>query len=175
MGSLRACALHRVGVPIGKGRPAIPTTRPYKQPRKLSMEIIPNKGIGTVEFGMTPREVMSIMGEELVYEDWMGGNLNGSLYYPGIVFWFDQWDGYGSLEIGSLIEIWIHDSFHATYKELPLFPLKQDAVEELLQSEGVPYTIRGGGASAGIYIEAYHLEFAFRNTNLIQISLFVPR
>lgn len=139
------------------------------------MEIVPNKGIGTIQFGMTPREVMIIMGEKLVYEVWMGGNLNSSLYYPGIVFWFDKFNGYGSLEVGSLIEIWIHDSFNATYKEIPLFPLKQDAIEELFQLEDIPYTTREVGDYVDISIEAYHWDFCFEKRNLVKIFLDVPR
>jgi hypothetical protein len=139
------------------------------------MEIMPNQGIGTVEFGMTPREVQSIMGEELVYEAWMGGPLNGSLYYPGIVFCFDQWDGYGSLEIGSLIEIWIHDSFGALYKGISLFQMKQEAIEEVLQLDDVPYTTREWGEDVDIYVQEYNVTFCFEKTNLVRIYLDIPR
>lgn len=138
------------------------------------MEIIPNRGIGPIHFRMTPREVKAIMGEKLVYEAWMETPSDG-LYYPGIVFCFDKWDRYGPLENGHISEIWINATFSATYKGILIFQLKQEAIEQLLQSEGVSYETREGGDSVGIYAKAYQLEFALEQTNLVQISLFAPR
>jgi len=45
------------------------------------MEIIPDIGLGSMRFGMSPDEVVALMGEAQTYEDWMGGNLNDSLVY----------------------------------------------------------------------------------------------
>lgn len=51
-------------------------------------EIVIKKSVGPVKFGMSPTEVKSILGEELYYEDWMGGNLESFLYYRGILIGF---------------------------------------------------------------------------------------
>ncbi len=54
-----------------------------------SMEIYPNKGIGNIEFGMNPG-VREIMGSDLAYEEWMGGNLNDALFYSDLIVGFNN-------------------------------------------------------------------------------------
>jgi hypothetical protein len=69
------------------------------------MDVIPNIGAGSVRFGMKPSEVMAHFPEEQLYEDWMGGNLNDSLLYRGIIFGFDKYNSVGSLANSRLVEI----------------------------------------------------------------------
>lgn len=41
----------------------------------------------------------------------MGGNLNDSLFYPGIILYFDQYDSYGPLAEWRLVQIETNTSF----------------------------------------------------------------
>ena len=70
------------------------------------MELIPH-GIGSISLGMSPAQVESILGRHHTYEEWMGGNLNDSLLYPGIVISFNHSDGSGPLDDSQANEIWI--------------------------------------------------------------------
>lgn len=69
------------------------------------MEIIPNIGLGSLCFGMSPDEVVEILREQQTYEDWMGGNLNDSLLYHHLIIGFDKYDGSGPLPEGRLSDI----------------------------------------------------------------------
>ncbi|OHX34992.1 hypothetical protein BJL95_04140 [Methylomonas sp. LWB] len=51
-------------------------------------EISLTEGLGPVKFGMSPGIVKSLLGSELCYEDWMGGNLENFLYYKGLLIGF---------------------------------------------------------------------------------------
>ena len=62
------------------------------------LEIKLLKGIGQIEFGMNPSQVISIMDEEQVYENWMGGNLNSSLLFQGMILDFDQHNSNGPIK-----------------------------------------------------------------------------
>ena len=54
-------------------------------------------GIGPLRFGMTPAEVRTAFAEPEVYEDWMGGNLNDSVLFRGMIVSFDRCDAHGPL------------------------------------------------------------------------------
>ena len=132
------------------------------------MEIIPNRGIGNIYFGMSAAEVKAIMGEELVWEMWMGANLNGELYYPGIVICLIPHC------TGEVIEIWLSEDFKPTYKGIPLFDLDREAIQQFLQREELLWKFSGDDDVSGIYVEAYRWEFAFDKHRLVQITLFTP-
>jgi hypothetical protein len=53
------------------------------------LELYPGEGIGLVRIGMSPAEVLAVLDEPQVYEKWMGGNLNDSLLFRGLLFHFD--------------------------------------------------------------------------------------
>jgi hypothetical protein len=72
------------------------------------LEIKPLEGVGSVTFGMTPDEVISILGAEQVYEPWMGGNLNHALLYHGLILMFDRCNSYGPLKDAQLTDIDVH-------------------------------------------------------------------
>ena len=65
---------------------------------KPQFQIRPREGYGPVDFGMSPSELKRLLGSERTYEEWMGGNLNDSLLYPGIIVQFDRCDASGPLE-----------------------------------------------------------------------------
>jgi len=51
-------------------------------------EINLNRGLGQIHFGMHPSEVKAILGNNLYYEEWMGGNLENFLFYKGLLIGF---------------------------------------------------------------------------------------
>jgi hypothetical protein len=62
------------------------------------MEIFPNIGLGPIRFGMNPSQVQAVLGSDRTYEPWMGGNLNDSQLYPGLIIGFDNCDDRGPLK-----------------------------------------------------------------------------
>lgn len=78
---------------------------------RMKAEVVPNVGIGDLHFGMQRDEVIAILGEKQTWEEWMGGNLNDSLFYPGIILSFDKYDAYGPLPGGCLNEIMITSNY----------------------------------------------------------------
>ena len=54
---------------------------------------------------MTPAEVRAALGEPEGYEEWMGGNLNDSLLFHGLICGFDECDAYGPLSGSALREL----------------------------------------------------------------------
>ena len=71
----------------------------------LPLELLPRRGIGTASFGMTPAEVRAPLREPEAYEEWMGGNLNDSLLFHGLICGFDECDAYGPLADSALREL----------------------------------------------------------------------
>src|SRR6185369_10344683 len=69
------------------------------------MLLLPKIGLGEVRFGMTPGEVQKAFHEPQKYEDWMGGNLNDSLLFHGIIFGFYEHNTFGPLPDAKLEEI----------------------------------------------------------------------
>jgi hypothetical protein len=71
----------------------------------MILDILPWVGLGALRFGMKPSEVQWAFDENPMYEDWMGGNLNDSLLYKGMILGFDQCDSYGPLEGSRFCEV----------------------------------------------------------------------
>jgi hypothetical protein len=63
----------------------------------MRLEIIPGIGIGPVQRGMSPPQVLEALPEKHQYEEWMGGNLNDSLLFHGLIFSFDKCNPAGPL------------------------------------------------------------------------------
>jgi hypothetical protein len=57
---------------------------------------------------MRPDEVLDVFPEPMVYEDWMGGNLNGALLFSGLVLHFSDCDCLLPLPDSTLDLIIIH-------------------------------------------------------------------
>ena len=54
---------------------------------------------------MTPAEVRAAIGEPERYEEWMGGNLNDSVLFHGLICGFDDCDAYGPRPDSALREL----------------------------------------------------------------------
>jgi hypothetical protein len=78
------------------------------------MEVKPHIGIGDVRFGMKRDDVMALLGPKQTWEQWMGGNLNDSLFYPGIILYFDEYDSSGPLPAGKLVQIEVSSDYPCT-------------------------------------------------------------
>src|SRR6266567_83478 len=94
------------------------------------MEIIPNIGLGPLRFGMNPSQVQAVLGAHQTYEPWMGGNLNDSLLYPGLIVGFGKCDGRGPLNGSKLVEVRINGKADLTLLNRIKFGMLQN---ELLQ------------------------------------------
>ena len=68
------------------------------------LELLPGEGVGPLRFGMSPSEAQGAFTEPPVYEEWMGGNLNDSILFRGLVAGFDRHDSAGPLANSRLIE-----------------------------------------------------------------------
>lgn len=75
------------------------------------MDLIPHVGVGPVRFGMKRDDVLSVFGSKQTWEHWMGGNLNDSLFYPGIILYFDRYNSHEPLAEGRLVQIETNTSF----------------------------------------------------------------
>ncbi len=58
------------------------------------VDIRPLQGLGEVGFEMTYDQVEALLGKPHGYEDWMGGNLNGTMIYPSTMMEFDHCDSH---------------------------------------------------------------------------------
>lgn len=108
------------------------------------MELIPKVGLGLVRFGMRPSEVKSIFGLGTDYEPWMGGNLNDSLLYPGIIAGFDKCDSRGPLEDSRLVELRINQNADIQFFNKSVFELAENELRGLLEKKNIRVEERDG-------------------------------
>ena len=85
-----------------------------KHERLTILDIEPGKGIGPILLGMQPRDVRAVFKKRQQYEDWMGGNLNGAMFYRGLILHFDACNSRAPLGTARLIEIIVHRRNDAT-------------------------------------------------------------
>lgn len=109
------------------------------------MDITPNVGIGAVRFGMNPAEVVALFPEAQMYEDWMGGNLNGSLLYQGIILGFDKYDGVGPLLNSRLVEIRMFGRKDAVLWGQPVDTWTKEAIAEYSDQHKIAYKYQPNG------------------------------
>ncbi len=106
-------------------------------------EIKPNTGIGRLEYGMRLESVKEVMGSECVYEEWMGGNLNDSLFYSGIIIGFRPFDMHGPLPGSKVIEFHLNENLPASLFGESLFDMNGvDLMALLREKEFTPYQSR---------------------------------
>ena len=92
------------------------------------MDINPRTGIGDIRFGMQRDEVIALLGSEQTWEEWMGGNLNDSLLYPGLILGFDAHDSYGPLPEGRLVQIVVSSKYPCNLFGLELKTVTREMV-----------------------------------------------
>jgi protein-S-isoprenylcysteine O-methyltransferase Ste14 len=85
----------------------LPRLRPWI-PRPVRLDIHPGEGIGHIRLGMRPAQVLAMLPEPQVYEDWMGGNLNDALLFHGLCLQFDRCDSRAPLPDSTLSSVIVH-------------------------------------------------------------------
>ena len=130
------------------------------------MELI-SQGIGLITLGMSPAQIENILGKHHTYEEWMGGNLNGLLLYPGIVISFDRSDASKPLEDSQANEIWIHSNYPATLAGQDIFSLYKKDIEVFLTAREVNFE-----SLNDVWVSEFGWEFCFdKNKRVTDIYL----
>jgi len=136
------------------------------------MEIIPNIGLGPLRFGMSPKQVRSLLDEPEVYEDWMGGNLNDSLLYKGMILGFDWHDAYGPLPFSEFRGAQINMREDVVVLGKRLLDWKKLSLTDRLEKESVAYELEACG---DIRVPEWSLAFSFDDQErLIWLSMWTP-
>jgi hypothetical protein len=94
---------------------------------------------------MNPKDVTAAFDEGHVYEDWMGGNLNDSLLYHGLILHFDRCNGAGPLPDSRLNWIVVHERDDAYLLDSPLTAWKKMALLDRLREEGLSPVLLDNG------------------------------
>jgi hypothetical protein len=100
-----------------------------------SMEIYPNKGIGGIEFGMNPAAVKEIMGSDSAYEEWMGGNLNDTLFYTDLIIGFNDCDEDEPLPNSQVVEFRANASDRIKFNGVALAELSRETLASMIVQE----------------------------------------
>lgn len=110
-----------------------------------TFEIVPGTGIGPVRFGQTPTEAESALGEPRLYEEWMGGNLNDSLCFRGLILTFDCCGSMEPPRRSRLVEVQIHGRADAHLFGRPAFEWTRDRLLAILRRQSRRVAERGFG------------------------------
>ncbi|MFH1465662.1 MAG: hypothetical protein ABIO70_14850 [Pseudomonadota bacterium] len=102
------------------------------------MELLPDVGLGPVRLGMRPAEVRRLLGDEQTWEEWMGGNLNDALLYPGLRLHFDACGPSEPLPHGRLVWIVVHGRPDVTLIDRPITAWTRPELEAALRHRGEP-------------------------------------
>lgn len=133
------------------------------------MNIKINEGVGPIKFGMPLSQVVEIMGDKQTIEDWMGGNRNDSLMYPGIIIGFNQYDSNGPTPDGIVFEFEIEKSFpNLQFLGVDFSLVTQKELETLLNKDQIPFF----QSASNIFNINNCLEIHFNNQNQFEILYF---
>jgi len=133
--------------------------------------IQPLVGLGEIKFGMSPQEVAEIMNEDEVYEDWMGGNLNNSLFFHGLIFGFDKCDTYAPLKDSKLGEVFIHGREDVILFEKPLDSWSPQGLINYAAEKNLKLLQLKNG---DFYFADLIIELSFDDDNKIFLNFFKP-
>ena len=103
-------------------------------------------GIGAVRFGMRPSQVKELLGQTMTWEEWMNGNINDALYYPGIILFFDDHRAEGPTADSRLEQVAVRPPFKAQWRGIELSHLTRAVVEKLLNGGAKSRDLDNGGA-----------------------------
>ena len=128
------------------------------------MKLIPNIGLGFVRFGMNPSELIAVFPEKQKYESWMGGNLNDSLLFHGIIFSFDKCNSSRPLADSHLEEIRISGRDDVILWEQQITNWTKNSLENFLNENKISYEIMNNRA---IKLKSLSMTFSFNEQNQI--------
>lgn len=114
------------------------------------MEIVLGAGVGPLRLGMTVAEVLSKMTEDRQYEEWMGGNLNDSLCYPGILVRFDRTGRSEPPPSARLDGIQIRKRAELSLLGRPFANWRALELTRALTGSGIDWKFEDAGAAVGI-------------------------
>ena len=97
-------------------------------------------------------------GTDLVWEDWMDGNMNNCLYYSGLVFHFDRCDAHAPLPSASLTTIEIFRRSDCLFRGRPMTEWSEADVQSRLAEEGVAFS---NPLTNAIAIPQWNTEISF--------------
>jgi hypothetical protein len=100
------------------------------------LDFHPGEGIGPIRIGMRPAEVIAVFDEPSVYERWMGGNLNDSLLFHGLVLTFTECDSSAPLPDSTLHHVIIHQREDAFLFDRPMTEWTKATILEELEAQG---------------------------------------
>ncbi len=136
----------------------------------MILDIFPWVGLGPLRFGMKPSEVQRAFGEEHAYQDWMGGNLNDSLLYRGLILGFDRHDSPGPLPDSRFVsvvakgreDIWLFGDRLASWSRNDLVAFLEDRnwprQEELQETLDIVDLAVGLSFDAGGQVDSVHFH-----------------
>jgi hypothetical protein len=118
--------------------------------------ILPNQ-LGSISLGCSPSLIYREFGHELTWEEWMGGNRNGDLYYRGLIFGFDACDSERPLANSKLIVIngLARDDIYFQGRMLRSWHKKE--IERMLKREQLSFR----PLVDGIEVVEWNFEFSF--------------
>ena len=127
-------------------------------------EVLLEKGLSEIQFGFRPSQVKSILGTELFYEEWMGGNLENFLYYQGLLIGFK----------GDIENCPTENSFVCMFQVKTIHPVSiwgqeisqatKQEIESLLIAKNIEYATLSNGS---IESADNKLQFSFNIANTL--------
>jgi hypothetical protein len=129
------------------------------------MELIPNVGIGSLRFGMSPAEVRAVRPEEQTYEEWMGGNLNDSLLYHGLIIGFDECNSTGPLPDSRLTRICVLGREDAVIWGQAICDWTKETVTSHLDRSRIPCRMLDSG---DVSVQALSLSLSFDDSGRLE-------
>jgi hypothetical protein len=137
------------------------------------MEVLPNIGLGTIRFGMRPAQVRGLMLEPETYEEWMGGNLNDSLLYRGLILGFDACDAYGPLADSHFTDVGLNRRQDAVIWGQSLLAWTKASIADHLERNAISYELPDNG---DLVVSSLSLEMSFdKSGGLEYIGMWAPR
>jgi len=137
-------------------------------------EVIPKVGVGEIRFGMSPAEVVEIMGEPYspkeMLNEWPDPALSG-IAYQGVLFDFDKADGSGPLADAKVKEIWLNEQTTYVWANKPLSKMELETMISILEKSGSEFYVRGLGITSREL--NYEMEFS-PETKEFEFLLLLP-
>ena len=130
-----------------------------------SMEIYPNKGIGSIKFGMNPAAVKKLMGSDSIYEEWMGGNLNDTLFYSDLIVGFNDCDEDEPLPNSQVVEFRANASDRIKFDGICLAELSRDTLASMAV-QGVEATL---DKNQDVIFQELGISFGFNDNGAVCI------
>lgn len=125
----------------------------------MSHSIKPMVGFGPIRFGDAPSAVYATFGTQLSWnQDWMDGNMNDSLFYHDVAFYFDKCDNEKPLTNAHLIRCEFYLKDDALLFDRPMTNWARTDMIKQLTDEHLYFRFFKDGS---ISVPALQLEIGF--------------